>query len=331
MHDASGRASESSCIDHRAGSAQGPDSLHESHMTQHHRTQRSLRGLRLVSFRLFTFLILIFLAAIAGACASRSASPTDRDAALRQIVTAYAQSGDVKQAQAALDKLNLANPGQLLLSLAETDLSAGGSREEIEATAQLAESLGARSQKVAAFLAPTSAPVPAKGVSEPAAGSTVLAVTVEVPTVSASPTVEPPTEPPPTSAATVTAAPTATVVPPTNSPTPEPQNPRVMADSDVNLRGGPGKGYAVVSRLRSGQEAPIVGRNASGDWWQIEVPGVKQAWVAGTVVRVLGAIDTVAVAKNIPVLPTAAPRRQPHRSRPRLPLLRPRRTPAVHL
>jgi uncharacterized protein YraI len=82
----------------------------------------------------------------------------------------------------------------------------------------------------------------------------------------------------------------------------------VLANNDVNLRGGPGKGYAVVARLRGGQEAPIIGRNASGDWWQVEAPGVKQAWVAGTVVQVLGAIDTVEIAKNIPALPTAAPR-----------------------
>ena len=38
------------------------------------------------------------------------------------------------------------------------------------------------------------------------------------------------------------------------------------------------------------------------------VRGAKQAWVAGTVIRVLGAIDTVAVAQNIPPVPTAAPK-----------------------
>ncbi len=82
----------------------------------------------------------------------------------------------------------------------------------------------------------------------------------------------------------------------------------MKADKDVNLRGGPGTAYGVVARLRAGQEAAIVGRNASGDWWQVEVTGVKQAWVAGTVIKVLGAIDTVAVAQNIPPVPTAAPR-----------------------
>jgi hypothetical protein len=57
--------------------------------------------------------------------------------------------------------------------------------------------------------------------------------------------------------------------------------------------------------LRSGQEADIIGRNASGDWWQLDWDG--QAWVAGTVVKIVGALDTVAVAKNIPAAPTPRP------------------------
>ena len=97
---------------------------------------------------------------------------------------------------------------------------------------------------------------------------------------------------------------------PTITPTPEPQQPRAIADSDVNLRGGPGKAYPTVGKLLAGQEVEILGRNVSGDWWQLAWPGGKQAWVAGTVVQILGPIDTVAVAKNIPappVQPTRAP------------------------
>ena len=119
------------------------------------------------------------------------------------------------------------------------------------------------------------------------------------PSPTAAPTATPTTEPP-----------TATPEPPTITPTPAPQQPRAVADGDVNLRGGPGKAYPVVGKLLAGQEAEILGRNASGDWWQLAWPGGKQAWVAGTVVQILGPIDTVAVAKNIPappVQPTRAP------------------------
>ena len=56
-----------------------------------------------------------------------------------------------------------------------------------------------------------------------------------------------------------------------------------------------------------GKEVDIIGRNSSGDWWRIAWDGAGQAWVAGLVVRVLGPIDTVAVAKDIPVLPTRPP------------------------
>lgn len=304
MHDASGRASETSCIDHRADSAQGPESLHESHMTQYRLLTRGSQEPRPVVSTLLTLLVLVSVVALATACGSQGSgqSSNDREAALRQVATEYAQTGDLSQARAALDKLSLANPGQLLLALAEADSSAGRPREEVQVTARLAEALGARSQTVIAYLAPTAAPAPAA--SLPTSAPTVLAASTEPP---ASPTTEPPTAGAPTPAPAATDVPaTATTVPPTS--TPEPQNPRVLASGDVNLRGGPGRAYNVVGRLTGGQEAPIIGRNASGDWWQVEVSGLKQAWVAGTVVKVLGAIDTVAVAQNIPPAPTVAPR-----------------------
>jgi hypothetical protein len=81
-----------------------------------------------------------------------------------------------------------------------------------------------------------------------------------------------------------------------------------VAESGVNLRGGPGRQYPIVGKLQAGQEADIVGRNASGDWWQLDWDG--QAWVAGTVVKIVGPLDTVAIAKDIPAPPptaTAAP------------------------
>ncbi|MGE5603536.1 MAG: hypothetical protein ACM30E_10820, partial [Nitrososphaerales archaeon] len=214
-------------------------------MTHHHHPFRASRGLRLVSFRLFTLLLLLSIAALAAACAARqdAGSSGGREATLRQIAVEYSQTGDLKQAQAALDKLNLANPAQLLLAVAEADLSSGGAREDIAATARLAEALGARSPKVAAYLTPSPAPVATQVAQAATAVPAVLAATIEAPTAEpASPTAEPPTAAP-----TVTPEPaTATTAPPTSSPTPEPQNPRVLAGSDVNLRGGPGKGYPIV-------------------------------------------------------------------------------------
>lgn len=251
------------------------------------------RGRRPGSFFVVCVLTAAILALTSCGASSRITGPTvaERDVALRQIAADYAVTGDLAQAEAALGKLDLANPAQLLVSLAEADVSAGRPPDEIEPVARLAEALGARSPRLIAYLAPTAEPSP----------------TAVPPTATASP-------PSPTPAPTATpteAAPTATPTPLTPSPSPTAQTPRVVADSNVNLRSGPGRAYPVIGQLRAGQEVAIQARNASGDWWQLAWDGQGQAWVAGTVVNVLGAIDTVAVAQNIPTpppQPTAAPR-----------------------
>lgn len=224
---------------------------------------------------------------------SRVKGPTvaERDVALRQIAADYMATGDLAQAEAALSKLDLANPAQLLVSIAEADLTAGKPAEEIVPVARLAEALGARSPRLLAYLAPTVEPSP----------------TPLPPTATAVP---PSPTPAPTEAPTET-APTATPAPLSPSPSPTAQTPRVVASSNVNLRSGPGRAYPVIGQLRAGQETAIIARNASGDWWQLAWDGQGQAWVAGTVVNVLGAIDTVQIAQDIPTpppQPTAAPR-----------------------
>ena len=255
-------------------------------------------------------ILLAFTMIAAGCGKSRSAdtdiSPAARDTTLRLIAADYARTGDLTQAQSALDKLGLANPTQLLVSLAETDASAGRAAGEVAPMARLAEALGARSAKLVAYLEPTPTAVPPTSVPSPVP-----------PSPTEPPTAIPATEPPP-----------ATPEPPTVTPTAEPQTPRAVADGDVNLRGGPGKAYPVAGKLLAGQEAEILGRNASGDWWQLAWPGGKQAWVAGTVVQILGPIDTVAVAKNIPAPPVQPTRPPQPTAAPAAATLRPQRRPA---
>ncbi len=272
----------------------GPD--HRNHLM--HMTDLQPSGLRARIRRSalpgVLALCVLFAVAVAGAGCTRSsananASKADREATLRQIASDYLRSEDLVQAQAALDKLGVANPGQLLLSLAEADIVAGRGRDEIEPLAQLVDALGIHSPKLVAYLAPTVTPT----------------VTPVPPTATALP-------PTATLIPTATAEPpTATAEPPTVTPTSEPQQARVIADSAINLRSGPGRTYPVIGQMRAGQELAIVARNASGDWWQLDWDGQGQAWVAGTVVSVLGPIDTVTVAQNIPTPPpqaTAAPR-----------------------
>jgi hypothetical protein len=242
-----------------------------------------LRGLAVLSL----LVVGLFIAGCAWPQGDTQLSQADRDATLRRIAAEYAQDLDLARAQASLGKLNLANPAQLLVTMAEQDINQGRSREEIEPLARLAESLGARSPVLVAFLEP-----------EPTATQ-----------VLPSPIPQPPS---PTLAPTSTLVPTMEPSPiplDTATPTPAPR-PRVLAENTANLRSGPGRAYPLVGRLAAGESAEIIARNASGDWWQLAWSGEGAAWVSGTTVKVQGPIDTVAVAENVappPAPPTAGP------------------------
>ena len=99
------------------------------------------------------------------ACGGRSASGTkvsasERDAIIRQAALQYAKDANLPKAKETIAKLNLANPGQIVLSMAEQAVNDGKPAADIAALARLAEGLGARSPKLVAYLAPTATPSP---------------------------------------------------------------------------------------------------------------------------------------------------------------------------
>jgi uncharacterized protein YraI len=246
-----------------------------------------------VSFGLVALGSLLAVLAVAGCARQRGgaveASQASGEAALRHIAAEYAQDQDLARAQADLSKLGLANPTQLLVTLAEQDIAQGRPQADVEPLARLAEGLGVRSPALVAYLEPS-----------PSATSVPPSSTPEPPL----PTIAPTGTPVP-----LTATPTATTAAPTATPTATPR-PQVLAQNTANLRSGPGKAYPLIGRLEPGQSAEIIARNASGDWWQLSWKGQGSAWVAGTTVKVQGPIDTVAVAKNVPPPPpppTAGP------------------------
>ncbi len=236
----------------------------------------------------FSILVLGFLVAWALTACSGVAAPVgklsqaERDATIRRIALQYARDGDLVTAQAALARLNLANPTQFVVTLAEQALTDGSPADEVRALALLAAGLGGRSPRLQAYLSPTPTAAPAP------VNTQVSAMESPSPTA----TSVPPTATPP--------SPTVT---PTATATPQPRKPRVVADTEVNVRGGPGTNYPIVGKMKPGTEAEIIFRNANGDWWRIAWEGSGQAWVAGLVVRVLGPLDTVAVAPDIPPPP----------------------------
>lgn len=97
---------------------------------------------------------------------------------------------------------------------------------------------------------------------------------------------------------------------PTASPTPIPtENPTIILapipsapmltpmDKPVNCRFGPGVEYAFVGGLFPGETAPILGKNASGDWWYIPPPKSPDiyCWVAANVTVASGDLPAVSV------------------------------------
>jgi hypothetical protein len=68
-----------------------------------------------------------------------------------------------------------------------------------------------------------------------------------------------------------TDTPIPTQEPPT--PTPTPQPPQISVSQVVNVRSGPSTAYRVIGQAQPGQKYPITGKNAKGDWWQINFNG----------------------------------------------------------
>lgn len=81
----------------------------------------------------------------------------------------------------------------------------------------------------------------------------------------------------------------------------------VIASELVNVRGGPGITYDIIGGAAAGEEYTIIGRDPLGEWWQVCCFAVDQlGWLYGPLLEVQN-IGGVAVASNIPPLPTLVP------------------------
>jgi uncharacterized protein YraI len=92
------------------------------------------------------------------------------------------------------------------------------------------------------------------------------------------------------------------------APLPEPDQPTAYVTTALlNLRAGPGTGYAIVGQATSGSALPLTGRAAGAeDWWQVDAGG-GIAWVNAALVRAAGPLDTVpAVAAPAVAAPETA-------------------------
>ncbi len=53
----------------------------------------------------------------------------------------------------------------------------------------------------------------------------------------------------------------------------------------------------IASQLQMGEAAPIVGRDASGEWWQVEVRG-ELGWLPASQVGVMGDVSAIPIVPS---------------------------------
>ena len=240
-------------------------------------------------------MIMVVASSLLGGCSSKdqasskALTPEKRNAAIIAIAQQFATTQDVEAAKVALDELNLSNQAQSVLALAESNIAQGADEQTTLELIGLVEALGPVSRMASEYLTQH--------------GQTASADAVAV--VPATPTPAPTDTPiPPTN----TPEPTLT---PTASQTPEPAvtatatdlpAPRVVAQSQTNLRQGPGTAYPVVGSMAGGEQADVLGRNAENTWWQVSLANGIAGWVNASLVTANGAVEGVAIAQNIPTL-----------------------------
>lgn len=144
-------------------------------------------------------------------------------------------------------------------------------------------------------LPPTATPVPPSPTPEPPTPTPIPPTpTPEPPT--ATPTPEPPTATP-------------TAVPPTDTPVPPtPAIPQAIVGSNgLNVRGGPGTNYPILTFAKGGTRYDIVGKTQDGSWWQVCCIGAKndKGWMAAKYVTTSGDAAAIAVVTDIPTPPPA--------------------------
>lgn len=92
----------------------------------------------------------------------------------------------------------------------------------------------------------------------------------------------------------------------TQGPVINPNDPtcRVVTDTSVNLRTGPGTVYDRITTLAGGTQVPITGRVGNNTWWQVRF-GTITGWVSDEFVTIYGNCANVSIP---PIPPTPTPR-----------------------
>lgn len=245
---------------------------------------------------------LLLAAVVLSGCPARKdqltgpATAEERNAAIVAIADRFSATDDLEAAQEGLNALNLPAASQAVLALAESFIAQDKDTETTLELVNLASGLGLSSRMTGDFVAVAAA----SGAAVPVALAPP-ATNTPVPTATATPE--------PTATSTETPAPT-DVPQPTDTPTETPvPRPVVVVDSQMNVRSGPGTGYAVLDQVQAGDELDILARSQDSKWWQVTLPNGGEGWLAASLVTANGPTDGVQIAQNVAPPPT--PRPQP--------------------
>lgn len=118
----------------------------------------------------------------------------------------------------------------------------------------------------------------------------------------------------PLSTRTPTDTTTPTPISPTPSRTPRPTSTmhptkevllqfQVTANS-YNLRSGPGTVYAIIGILKQGDVVTVLGQNASGSWYNVQLEDEATGWVSSLAGELMGAETSVSIPTVMTIPPT---------------------------
>ncbi len=146
---------------------------------------------------------------------------------------------------------------------------------------------GLKPMAVVVFVVMTACNFPRSPLPTPDLNATVAAKVRDTLTAS-SPTASPrgpsatPSKPP----SMPTVVPSPSPAPPAQTPSPAPS--RLVVSVETNCRKGPGEAFERIGVLLVGQEAEVLGRSTSGDYWVVRLPDGHVCWLWGQYATVTG-------------------------------------------
>lgn len=277
-----------------------------------------IRPKTITTIRYLLLGILSMLLLLAGCGPENSANSQEELATkTQQIALAYQNHHNLTQANTELAELQVANLNQWLLYATESAIVNNTDSNATNALVVLSTDLGLHSNPIATYAMQNNLVAAAVALQpevmitvQPTPEAIAAASQADVVTVlkDSAPAGETTATNPAEASDTATMTPTISAVAaitPTLAPTAE-AGPQLVASSDINVRAGPGVEYTIAGALRQSETASIVGKNATGDWWEISLADGQLGWVYGALVATAGDMNAVAVAANIPPPPPTA-------------------------